>query len=58
MGVESGKYGGWGGWREKCICRSGVLQEIRGPDVGGKMDPKEFEPDSMNWIRVVQNRNK
>jgi hypothetical protein len=33
------------------------LQEIHGPDVGGKMDPKEFGLDSMNWIHVVQNRN-
>lgn len=34
-----------------------VLQEIHRPDVGGKMDPKEYGPDSMNWIHVVQNRN-
>jgi hypothetical protein len=32
------------------------LQEIHGPDVGGKIDPKEFGPDNMNWIHVVQNR--
>jgi len=33
------------------------LEEIHGPDVGGKMDPKIFGPHSMNWIHVVQNIN-
>jgi len=33
------------------------LQEIHGPDVGSKIDPKESGSDSMNWIQVVQNRN-
>jgi hypothetical protein len=57
MGVEPGKYWGWGGGRNVYVVPVG-LQEIHRPDVGGKMDPKEFGPASVNWIHVVQNRNK